>query len=342
MTMTILCANCGKGEEESNHLKTCNGCKMVKYCNADCQKAHRPQHKKACKKRAAELFEVALFEIGKRAAELHDEALFKQPPQKEDCPICMLLLPSLNTGSKYLSCCGKVICGGCIYAVTKRDGGVGICPFCRTPTPRSEKLMNDRELKRAEIGDPKAMYDLGMTYLNGDCGFPQHCAKAVELWQRSGELGYSRAYFNVGCAYRTGRGVEVDEEKAKHYWELAAIGGDVDARFNLGVFDMRAGNMRKALNHYMIAVETGYGDALKGVKDFYAAGYATKDEYAKALRARQAYLDEIRSDQRDEAAAFACADYRYYQVCALVTACCMMRSNATPDEKLLLSTIQVI
>ena len=52
------CAACGKG---GNGLKTCNGCKLVKYCNATCQKEHRPRHKKECKKRAAELFDEALF-----------------------------------------------------------------------------------------------------------------------------------------------------------------------------------------------------------------------------------------------------------------------------------------
>jgi len=52
---TSTCANYGKGEEESNNLKSCVACKMVKYCNRDCQIAHRPMHKKACKKRAAEL-----------------------------------------------------------------------------------------------------------------------------------------------------------------------------------------------------------------------------------------------------------------------------------------------
>jgi len=49
------CANCGKGDEDFNKLKTCNACKMVKYCNSSCQRAHRPDHKKECKKRAAEL-----------------------------------------------------------------------------------------------------------------------------------------------------------------------------------------------------------------------------------------------------------------------------------------------
>ena len=73
----IVCANCGKGEESAGDLKSCTACKLVKYCNRDCQVAHRSQHKKACKK---------------RAAELHDEALFIEPPPPEDCPICMLPL----------------------------------------------------------------------------------------------------------------------------------------------------------------------------------------------------------------------------------------------------------
>ena len=72
------CANCGKGEEESATLKLCNGCKMVKYCSRECQKAHRAQHKTECMK---------------RAAELHEEALFKDHPPRKDCPICMMPMP---------------------------------------------------------------------------------------------------------------------------------------------------------------------------------------------------------------------------------------------------------
>ena len=96
-----VCANCGKGEEESHKLKNCTACKLTKYCNRECQIAHRPQHKKECRKRAKELY---------------DEQLFKQPPLAEDCPICFQLLPTLITGYRYMSCCGKVICCGCIYA----------------------------------------------------------------------------------------------------------------------------------------------------------------------------------------------------------------------------------
>ena len=44
----------------------------------------------------------------RREAELHDEALFKQPPPAEDCPICMLPLPSLYTDREYRSAAGKI------------------------------------------------------------------------------------------------------------------------------------------------------------------------------------------------------------------------------------------
>src|SRR5210317_1751490 len=118
-----MCANCGKGEEESVALKNCVACKMVKYCSRDCQKAHRSQHKKECRR---------------RAAELHDEALFKQPPPLEDCPICFLWLPSLHSGHRYNACCGKRICSGCVYAGAL-VGDDQLCPFCRTPAPISDE-----------------------------------------------------------------------------------------------------------------------------------------------------------------------------------------------------------
>ena len=49
------CASCGKTELFGVKLKFCTACKLVKYCGVECQKNHRPEHKKACKKRAAEL-----------------------------------------------------------------------------------------------------------------------------------------------------------------------------------------------------------------------------------------------------------------------------------------------
>ena len=55
---------------------------------------------------------------------------------------------------------------------------------------------------------------------------PQDYAKALELWKQSGELGHTKSYSNIGCAYYAHcRGVERDEKKAEYYYELAAMGG---------------------------------------------------------------------------------------------------------------------
>ena len=115
----------------------------------------------------------------------------------------------------------------------------------------------------------------------------------------------------VGNAYVFGRGVERDEKKAIHYWELAAMGGDENARHNLGIFENNAGNYERALKHFMIAVGSGYNVSLKPVKQLCMRGRAKKDDYAKALQAYQAYLSEVKSDQRDAAQA-ADEEYKYY------------------------------
>ena len=78
-----------------------------------------------------------------------------------------------------------------------------------------------------------------------------------------------------------------------------------------GWFEEETGNMSRALKHYMIAARGGDDDSLKEIREFYMNGHATKDDYAKALRAHQKYIDGIKSAERDEAAAFYNDVYRY-------------------------------
>ena len=306
---TSLCANCGK-EGATN---TCNKCKMVKYCNAVCKKKHKSKHKKDCEEHrrcAAELHEEEM----KRAAELHDEQLFKQPPMiDDDCPICFVRLPLLITGKRYQSCCGKVICSGCIHAMDNT-----ICPFCRASTPTADEKTNKQLMKRVEVGDAQAIFGYGGYYWDGDYGLPQDFDKALELYHRAAKLGHAEANYNIGCAYIYGYGVEKDKEKAKHYFELGAIGGDADARHSLGMEELNRGkfehkkgntegvikNLDRALKHFMIAVEGGHKGSLTNIHKLYSRELATKDVYAEALRSYQDYLGEVRSNQRDEAAKF--------------------------------------
>ena len=103
----------------------------------------------------------------------------------------------------------------------------------------------------------------------------------------------------------------MNEKKAIHYLELAAMRGDVDARNNLGCIEIKTGNIDRALKHWMIAVKGGDSESLKNIKSLYLDGHATKDDYAIALRSYQAYVDDIKSDQRDKAVAFR-GEHKYY------------------------------
>ena len=249
---------------------------------------------------------------------LHDEALFRKPPPLfGDCQICELRMPYLVTGSCYMTCCGKIMCSGCRYASHHDNNGNAVdnnpkCLFCRAPYPSDEKEAIRTFKKRVEAGDARAIYYLGCHYANGTYGLPQDYTKALELWRRAAELGDASAYNNIGYAYDTGEGViTVDIKKAIRRYELGAMRGSSLARDNLGIIEKKAGNMDRALKHYTIAAEGGYEKSLRQIKWLYSNGHATKDDYTKALRLYQMYLSEIKSDQRDQAAA-ANDKYRYY------------------------------
>ena len=238
----------------------------------------------------------------------HEENLFLPPPLNEDCPICFLTLPSMNTGRKYQTCCGKMICSGCIHAVDKMSDDVK-CPFCRVPTPISDEEIIEMTKKRVDMDDAQAIHSFGCFYYHEEYGMPQDDTKALEFWHRAGKLGSAESYHNIAIAYYYGRGAAKDEEKAKHYFELAAIRGNVPSRYNLGILERREGNTNRALKHYMIAAGFGDNDSLKKIREFYVNVDATKDDYALRY---QKYVDGIKSAQRDEAAAFDSDEYRYY------------------------------
>jgi len=64
-------------------------------------------------------------------------------------------------------------------------------------------------------------------------GLPRDHRKAIELLLKAGELGFAKGYYGLGNSYYNGDGVVRDVEKAKYYFELAAMNGHIKARHNL-------------------------------------------------------------------------------------------------------------
>ena len=121
----------------------------------DCQRAHRKQHKKSCKK---------------RAAELKDERLYSQGLERmrEDfCPICTLAIPlPISEHSGFYGCCIKMVCNGCKLAAHKR--GMHDCPFCRAPLSNGDAADLTMIQTRVAKKDSEAINHLGNQYYIGE------------------------------------------------------------------------------------------------------------------------------------------------------------------------------
>ena len=295
-----LCAACNQTLPRGNFSKKQWQMKQKRRCK-ECIANNRETNLEA-REAADDAPPSGIAGEGETASCFTDKDIFKQHAPNEECPICLQTLPLSAGEQKYQPCCGKILCYGCIYAAYTADDR-RLCPFCRAPEARSEGEIVKRMKERAEANDAIAIHTLGCRYRNGEYGLPQDYGKAMELWHRAGELGYAASYFNIAQAYRNGEGVERDMKKAKHYYELAAMGGDVISRHNLGATEWNAGNMDKAVKHFMISAGTGDDDSLTKIRDCFMNGYATKDDFEKTLRAHKDAKDEMKSDQRDEAAA---------------------------------------
>jgi uncharacterized protein len=107
---------------------------------------------------------------------------------------------------------------------------------------------------------------------------------AVAIWRPLAEKGDADAQFNLGQAYRLGRGVPINLAAAKTWFERAAASGHLDAETTLGLLLFQNGDQSQGLKWLKQAAEQGepraqlvYGTALyngDGVSQDRMLGYA--------------------------------------------------------------------
>ena len=85
---------------------------------------------------------------------------------------------------------------------------------------------------------------------------------AVAIWRPLAEKGDADAQFNLGQAYRLGRGVPTNLSAAKTWFERAAAQGHVDAQTTLGLLLFQNGDQAGGLNWLKKAAEQGEPRAL--------------------------------------------------------------------------------
>ena len=85
-------------------------------------------------------------------------------PPRDECSLCMRVLPIPAIFQPYYACCGKIVCCGCSFQHEIKSGELAAergqalaaptCPFCRTSVPRSDEEMLARLRTRIELKDP--------------------------------------------------------------------------------------------------------------------------------------------------------------------------------------------
>src|SRR4051794_8364881 len=85
---------------------------------------------------------------------------------------------------------------------------------------------------------------------------------AVAIWRPIAEKGDADAAFNLGQAYRLGRGVQMNLGAAQTWFERAARSGHLDAQTTLGLMLFQNGNESGGLRWLRQAAEKGEPRAL--------------------------------------------------------------------------------
>lgn len=115
-------------------------------------------------------------------------------------------------------------------------------------------------------------------------------AAAVAIWRPLAEKGDSDAAFNLGQAYRLGRGVSIDLATAQKWLEAAARANHLDAQTTLGLLLFDSGSRDSALVWLKRAAERGEPRALLvyGTALFNGDGVARDPVLAYAYVSRSA------------------------------------------------------
>jgi cell division septation protein DedD len=131
-------------------------------------------------------------------------------------------------------------------------------------------------------------------------------AGAVAIWRNLAEKGDADAAFNLGQAFRLGRGVPADSGQATRWFEAAANKGHVDAQVSLGLLLFDSGERGAAMSWLRKAAAKGEPRALlvvgtalfngDGMKQDRVLGYAyVSRAAAQGLATAQSTLADMDS-----------------------------------------------
>ncbi|EJK43869.1 hypothetical protein THAOC_37644 [Thalassiosira oceanica] len=265
-----VCANCGRHGSDTVKLKNCTACRLVKYCGVDCQRAHRKQHKKACKQRAAELKDEQLYSQGLEVR----SAPGRLPHPERDiimkiCGACERQLPDdafsveqRGLRQRIRRCIACVAAGNELVLMkrgTTRDED-DVCSVCQLPLPipMEESLLQPCCMKRVCNGCILYGRKCGMC----NCPFcrtdvPTKESQVLAMVQKRVAVGDPVAICFLGAHHERGTyGLEKDTKRTDELCQQAAQLGVKEAHFILG--NLHGCGEGGSIRHYEEAAMCGH------------------------------------------------------------------------------------
>ena len=136
--------------------------------------------------------------------------------------------------------------------------------------------------KAAEQGHVAAQYELGVDYMEGH-GVAVDEPEAVRWIRAAAENGNIDAQLNMGVFYDIGQGVEPDREESIRWFEMAADSGDIEALHWLGG-KYWFNDDEKAFHYFKLAAEAGHPGSMFYLAHFYMNGNVVEIDEKEAVR----------------------------------------------------------
>ncbi len=146
-------------------------------------------------------------------------------------------------------------------------------------------------VKRADQSDVKAMIKLA-DYYRGEGIYD----KAFKYVHKSTLYSSPEGERKLGYYYEKGIGCEKDMVKARQYYELAAMHGDIKAKYNIGLFYYKNKQYPQAFNLVKESADANYGKALVLLGYFYEHAITGEVNYELA---KECYLKALELGEKN-------------------------------------------
>ena len=260
-------------------------------------------------------------------------AVLRPNPGRVECPICLHGLPINIEEHVYHTCCGQVICSGCMIGkqrtqlkeLGKIDEGttpeeeqfrlihdhgmdISVCPYCRTAPYEGDEECLQRLYDRIKIRNDRdyvvALNQLGYFYENGMRGLPQNRTKAEELYKKAYDLDEPEAAWKLFHLYHDHYPDQI--ETARKYLVRGELLGHVYCTQVLAIKAKHSGDKEEFARLCVKSVRLGGvpGGDINNLLNCYRLNLLSKDDLAATLRAYQAVKNEVETERRDFAQRF--------------------------------------